>query len=312
MFIGFDLGGSKLEYHVFDNEWQVVEIQRISVACLSYQEILQAIEHSINQLRRSFGKEQVIGLATPGTIDRFTGRIRNAPSSPINGHELALDLKTIVGAEFYLVNDANAFVYSEALDGAAREGDVVFGAILGTGVGGGLVVNGELLQGVNGIAGEWGHGFLPVLDFSDYPEFSKFIFQCPCGELNHIESVLSGRGLEKIFKQASGLCLNAEDIVSKARLSDPVATKVFNFYLDMLARSLASVVNLIDPDIIVFGGGMSQVDEIYGISSLVEKYAFTDNLKIKLVPPKYGDASGAKGAAQLAWKMKFSIENQSQ
>lgn len=306
MFFGLDLGGSKLEYRVFSDEWQTVSVHRTSVAGLSYMDTLLTISNAINHMRYQYGQEQSIGLATPGSVDQLTGRIKNAPSSAINGCDLSTDIESLVNTSVFIFNDANAFVFSEAFDGAAQGYPIVFGAILGTGVGGALVINGELLHGANRIAGEWGHNPFPFFDFNDYPEFSGFVFNCPCGELNHTEAFLSGYGLEEIYRQASGIYLKSEEIIAKYRISDYLASRVFNFYLHALANALASVVNILDPDVIVFGGGLSKVKEIYTILPLIEKYSFSDNLKTRLVPPKYGDASGAKGAAQLAWKIKTS------
>lgn len=301
MFLGLDLGGSKLECRVFNDKWQNIGMCRTPVAGLCYQETLQVIHHSVSNLRVKYGKEKSIGLAAPGVVDPLTGMVKNAPSSPINGHDLASDIQSTLAAPVFIVNDANAFVFSEAFDGAAQGGTVVFGAILGTGVGGGVVVNGELLNGANGVAGEWGHSHFSFFDSKKYPDFSNLVFQCPCGELNHIEAFLSGRSLERIYKQLSGVCLKSEDILSGANSSDSVARRVFEFYIDVLAQALASVVNLLDPDVIVLGGGMSNIKEVYNILPLIVKYSFSDDLRTKLVPPKYGDASGAKGAAQLAW-----------
>ncbi len=292
---GIDLGGTKIEILALDESGQECHRQRIATPRGDYAETLGAIVHLVREAEGKFGTAGTVGIATPGAISRVTGRIKNANSTCLNGRPLVEDLQRELGREIRIANDANCFALSEATDGAAAGAQAVFGVILGTGVGGGLVIDGRVLTGANAIAGEWGHNPLPVFSASD--ELPGH--HCYCGKQGCIETWLSGPGIARHFHERTARALSAEQIVELAAV-DPQCEEALLAYEGRLARSLASIVNVLDPDVIVLGGGLSSVTRWYDtVPRLWGKYIFSDQIATRLVPPKFGAASGARGAAWL-------------
>jgi fructokinase len=305
--LGVDLGGTKIEAIVLNLAGQILFRERVATPKDSYEATLQAIvaliQRAVSAVSRVHGiavnvndtKSLGIGIATPGALSLRTGLIKNANSTVLNGRPLDSDLSRLLGRKIMLANDANCLVVSEAHDGAAAGASVVFGVILGTGVGGGLVVNGKLIVGANAIAGEWGHNPLPQfaqkqLVKDDNPS------ACYCGHSGCIETWLSGTGFAKV----SGLGISSHEIVDRMREGDVAAIHAFTQYTDRLARALASVINVVDPDVIVLGGGLSLVDELYTeVPKQWLSYVFSDEVRTRLVKSKFGDSSGVRGAAWL-------------
>jgi fructokinase len=297
MRIGVDLGGTKIEIIVLDDNNDELFRQRMPTPKGSYQNTLNAIYKLVKEAVESvkiYGETPTrIGVGTPGAISKKSGRIKNSNSTCLIGRPLQSDLAELTGLEVRLFNDANCFALSEASDGAGRGFKCVFGVILGTGVGGGIVFNGSIIQGRNSIAGEWGHNTLP---------FSKFnsAQSCYCGKFDCIETFLSGPALEKNYFIASGHSVAAKDIAELAEKNDPLATKVMALYEENLAKALASVINILDPDAIVLGGGISNLSRIYkNVPKIWAKYVFSDLVETDLKKAKHGDSSGVRGAAWL-------------
>ena len=231
----------------------------------------------------------------PGSISPASGCIRNSNTIVLNRRPLADDLGRALGREVRIENDANCFALSEAADGAGEGRAVVFGVILGTGVGGGLIVYGRLLRGANALAGEWGHNPLPRMRADEYPGP-----RCYCRREGCIETFLCGGALAEEYGRRSGQKIAAEEVARRADQGDPVALRALDAYRDRLARALASIVNVVDPDVIVLGGGVSNIDRVYqGLQPLVREYAFTDALATPIVKNRHGDSSGVRGAAWL-------------
>jgi fructokinase len=275
MRLGIDLGGTKIEAIALEGGREVFR-KRIATPRGDYAATLTAIRILVE------GMEGSIGIGIPGALSRATGLVKNANSTWLIGKPLKEDLEKALGREVRIANDANCFALSEAVDGAGRGAGVVFGVILGTGVGGGLVVNGQVLTGPNAIAGEWGHNPLPLPTETDLP-----LPGCYCGRRGCIETYLSGPALARDAKAAT-----AEEAVGEER--------AMARYEERLARALAGVVNVLDPDVIVLGGGMSNVARLYdSVPRLWKRYVFSDRVDTKLVPPLHGDSSGVRGAAWL-------------
>ena len=295
MRIGIDLGGTKIEGVALDDAGVVLARRRIAAPRTDYQSTLLAIVHLVQSLEETVETKGSIGIGTPGAISPATGVIRNANSTHLIGHPLHRDLAALLGREVRIANDANCFALSEATDGAAAKHSVVFGVILGTGTGAGIVVQGHLLTGPNAIAGEWGHNPLPWSRPDELPGP-----RCYCGHTGCIETFLSGPGLASAFYEATSRRLVPPEIARAARAGDPAAESCLTAYEDRLARSLAQVINVLDPDIIVLGGGMSNIERLYeNVPKLWNRYVFSDRVDTELVPPAHGDASGVRGAAWL-------------
>jgi fructokinase len=304
---GVDLGGTKIEVMALSAKGETLFRERVPTPKDSYEATLQAITglvqraaHRVSSLTGSQVNladptQSGIGLATPGALSLRTGLIKNANSTCLNGQALDKDLAKRFGRPVKLANDANCLVVSEAQDGAAAGASVVFGVILGTGVGGGWVINSQLIVGANAVAGEWGHNPLPQFVSKQIVKDDN-AYACYCGQKGCIETWLSGPG----FAKTSGLGISSEAIIDKMRQGDAAATEVFSNYTDRLARAFASVINLIDPDVIVLGGGMSQVDELYDrVPTQWARYVFSDEIRTRMVKSKHGDSSGVRGAAWL-------------
>jgi fructokinase len=276
------LGGTKIEGLALDVEGREVFRKRIPTPRGDY----GATISSVQSLVREIG-EGSVGIGIPGAESRATGLIKNANSTWLIGKPLARDLEAALGRPVRLENDANCFALSEAVDGAAQGAPVVFGVILGTGVGGGVVVDGKVIRGANAIAGEWGHNALPQPGNQDFP-----LPPCYCGRAGCIETYLSGPGLARDHEQVTGERLAPEQVV--------LHEKTMARYEERLARALASVINVLDPDVIVLGGGMSKVARLYTqVPRLWGRHVFSDRVATRLVPPVHGDSSGVRGAAWL-------------
>ena len=287
MRIGVDLGGTKIEAIALDAQGREVFRKRIPSPKGSYQATLEALASIV----RDAG-EGTVGIGIPGSLSLATGLVKGANSTWLIGKPLKQDLERILHREVRMENDANCFALSEAVDGAGRGAKVVFGVILGTGVGGGIVVDGEVLTGPNAIAGEWGHNPLPAPTAADLPHP-----QCYCGRTGCIETYLSGPGLSRDHKERTGQRLAAEEI---AALGDESLSR----YEERLARALGSVINVLDPDVIVLGGGMSNVAGLYTqVPRLWGRYVFSDQVATRLERNVHGDSSGVRGAAWL-WGRK--------
>lgn len=295
MRIGIDLGGTKIEGIALSNDGTVLAQQRINSPRGNYREILRAIAGVVAGLEKQAGRHGRIGIGTPGALSPATGLMRNSNSTELNGQALKADLETLLGREIRMVNDANCFALSEATDGAAQGVPVVFGIILGTGVGAGVVVNGRVLTGINAVAGEWGHNPMPWAREDDLPGA-----ECYCGKKGCIETYLSGPAFSREYAELTGNQLSPDKIVKQAEQGDDKSETCLRRYEDRLARALAHVINMLDPDTIVLGGGMSNIQRLYkNIPGLWGEYVFSDVVNTRLVAPKYGDASGVRGAAWL-------------
>lgn len=280
--IGVDLGGTKIEAIALQRTREVAR-KRVSTPRGDYAATIETVARLVRELG-----DGTVGVGIPGALSRVTGLVKNANSTWLNGRPLKQDLETAMGREVRLENDANCFALSEATDGAGQGAEVVFGVILGTGVGGGIVVRGRVLTGPNAIAGEWGHNPLPLPGQDDLP-----LPACYCGRAGCIETYLSGPGLSNDCFRSTGKRLSPEAIVS---LGDEALER----YERRLARALASVINVLDPDLIVLGGGMSNVERLYTeVPRLWSQHVFSDHVATRLVRNAHGDSSGVRGAAWL-------------
>jgi len=293
--IGVDLGGTKIEIAALDAGGAVVARKRVDTPAGDYGATVDAIVALVRGVEKDMGREGSVGIATPGARSLATGRMKNANSTCLNGRPLQQDLEKRLRRAIRMANDANCFALSEAVDGAGRDAEVVFGVILGTGVGGGIVVNRRPLTGANAIAGEWGHNALPLPTPDDHP-----LPLCYCGQRGCIETFLSGPGLAADHAHRAGARLAAADIVKGAREGEAGCAATIARYEERLARSLAAVINVLDPGVIVLGGGLSNIAHLYEeVPRLWKEYVFSDEVRTRLAPPAHGDASGVRGAAWL-------------
>lgn len=292
--LGIDLGGSKIEAVLLDTVGQVSWQQRVETPAEDYNAILASICLLHEQAEAQAAEELALGIGTPGAISPRTGLLRNSNTVCMNGQNLLKDLQHALQRPVQIQNDANCFALSEAMDGAAADYKLVFGVIIGTGTGGGLVFDKQLITGPHAIAGEWGHNPLPWLQPFDV------IRDCYCGKQGCIETFLSGPGLSANVKALTGQSLNSRQIVQLAEQGDELYLQQMDYYYDQMARALAHVINIVDPDAIVLGGGMSNIQGIYRQApGRLGQYVFSDYVETRLLPPKYGDASGVRGAAWL-------------
>lgn len=298
MRIGIDLGGTKIEGIVLDDAGEERARMRVKTPTGTYAETVRAVVDVVRELETRVGMRCRVGVGHPGAISPATGVIKNANSTHLNGHPLDRDLRqALAREEVKLSNDANCFAVSEAADGAGRLAPIVFGVILGTGVGGGVVIDGRPLLGAQAISGEWGHNALPLPRDDERPGP-----QCYCGRWGCVEAWLSGPAFQAQFTKRTRRQLIATDIAAAAESGDREARDCLEQYCDRLARSLANVVNLIDPHVIVLGGGLSKMQPIYRrVPELWKRYIFSepDSIATRLVPPVHGDSSGVRGAAWL-------------
>ncbi len=299
MRIGIDLGGTKIEAIALSPAGQ--EITRLRVTTpREYAASLDAIVALVGELERPAGAAGTVGVGIPGTVVPRTGLVKNANSTWLNGRPLERDLEGRLGRPVRVMNDANCFALSEATDGAAAGAQVVFGVILGTGVGGGIVVDGRCLSGANLIAGEWGHNPLPWLTPDEQPGPP-----CYCGKRGCVEAWLSGPGFERDHAQHVGVTLSGQEIVGAAARGDAAAAATLARYHDRLSRALASLINVLDPDVVVLGGGMSNIAGLpEAASALLPRHVFavgasSDPVATRVVRAAHGDSSGVRGAAWL-------------
>lgn len=269
--------------------------RRVTTPAGDYAATLEAIVELVAFVERRLGARGSVGIGTPGSLDPQSGLLRNSNSVVLNGRPLGRDLCAALGREIRLANDANCLALSEAIDGAGADCDVVFAIVLGTGVGGGIAVGRRVLSGRNAVAGEWGHNPLPWMRGDEYPGAP-----CFCGKHGCIETFLSGPGFARTFPPREGRAFAAHEIVALADAGDREALGALATYEDRLARALAHAVNLLDPDAIVAGGGLSNVSRFYrNVPALVERYAVSRPLGVRFIPAVHGDSSGVRGAARL-------------
>jgi fructokinase len=295
MRIGIDLGGTKIEAIALDDHGATLVRRRVPTPCGDYPAILDAVGELVASIERETGRRGSVGVASPGAISKQTGVIKNSNSTGLNGKPLDRDLAQRLGREIRLENDANCFALSEAVDGAAADASVVFGVILGTGVGGGLIIDQAAITGRNRIAGEWGHNPLPWPRRNERPGPP-----CYCGKTGCIETFLSGPALGREYRDRSGRELTPDAIALAALGGEGEAVACLELYQDRLARGLAGVINVLDPEKIVLGGGLSNIAQLYEeLPALVERYAFSDGIDTPIVRARHGDSSGVRGAAWL-------------
>ncbi|MBI3575883.1 MAG: ROK family protein [Gammaproteobacteria bacterium] len=289
--IGIDLGGTKTEGIVMDVDGRILARERRPTpAAQGYEAILNNIRDIVRHLETQAGARGTVGVGTPGAVSTRTGTLKNSNTTCLIGKPIRDDLEKSLDRPVRIANDANCFALSEALDGAGKGKPVVFGVIIGTGVGGGIVVNGQLIEGLQHIAGEWGHNMLEA----DGPK-------CYCGKLGCVETFLSGPGLVRDYVTHGGKAdLDAKAVASAAAAGDPIAESAMQRYLDRFGRALAVVINILDPHVIVLGGGMSNIRRLYTEGrEHVARHVFNDELRTKILPNVHGDSSGVRGAAQL-------------
>jgi len=294
MRIGVDLGGTKIEAIAIDGTHEVLR-RRVSTPRGDYPATVSAVRELVAAIERELGTTCTVGVGIPGVISPATGLVKNANSTWLNGQPLDRDLERALGRPLRVANDANCFALSEATDGAAQAASIVFGVILGTGTGGGVVVNGRVLEGRHRIAGEWGHNPLPWPQDGELPGPS-----CYCGRTGCIETFLSGPGLSATYSTIAGRRTEAADIAAMADSGDPSANQALAIYETQLARALASIINVVDPDVIVLGGGLSNISRLYNrVPPLLQAFVFSDSADTPIVPARHGDSSGVRGAAWL-------------
>ncbi len=338
MHIGIDLGGTKTEVICLnaDNGKELYRL-RIPTARGDYKGTIASISSLVHQAEKTLSKKGTVGIGIPGTVSAVTGLVKNANSVWLNGKPFDKDLAAALDRPVKVENDANCFAVSEAVDGAGTGKRVVFGVIIGTGCGAGVVINGQPVTGLNGIGGEFGHNPLPLPRlyhkdpsallagfgkghdvsaiyakkatpeyFTADPALNEFPGeQCYCGKRGCIETWISGTGFKQEYKSVNGEELSTHEISANAKKGEPRAVAALDRYIDRLAKSLAYVVDILDPDIIVLGGGMSNVDQLYdGVPKIWERYIFSDDCHTPIVPPRHGDSSGVRGAAWLWNKLQ--------
>jgi len=295
MRIGIDLGGTKLEGIALDSEGRELARKRIPTPDGGYDSTIGAVCDLVHELEKITDQTGTVGIGIPGTISPTTGLVKNANSTCLIGHSLDRDLEAKLQRSVRVVNDANCFAVSEAADGAGKGANLVFGVILGTGVGGGLAISGTAHTGINAIGGEWGHNPLPWPSDDERPGPL-----CYCGKHGCIETFLSGPGLQLDYRMESGNEQVAEQIVEQALNGDSVAERVLARYEERLARGLATIINILDPDVIVLGGGISNLDRLYtSVPNLWQSWVFSDRTDTPLRKNLHGDSSGVRGAAWL-------------
>jgi len=292
---GIDLGGTKIEIIALDRNDQKIYQKRIPTPQGDYLSTLNDITTLVFELENKLGIKVSVGIGTPGAISQKSGQLKNSNSTCLNNQPILQDLEKQLSRPVRLSNDANCFTLSEACDGAASNYNNVFGVIIGTGTGAGIVIQQQIVQGANHIAGEWGHNPLP------WPVGSELSStDCYCGKHGCIETFLSGPGMQAEYFSVTQNALNITEIVNLAEQSDQAAEECLQRYENRMARALAHVINILDPDIIVLGGGLSNIKRLYtNVPKHWSDYVFSDQVLTQLVPAKFGDASGVRGAARL-------------
>lgn len=323
--LGIDLGGTKTEIIAIDgSNGKELFRKRVPTIQSDYNSVLKNLKNLVDEAEKNLNSQGTIGVGIPGSILKNSGLVQNSAAINIDGKPLQKDLEDIFKREVRVLNDAHCFTISEALDGAGQGAKVVFGAILGTGCGGGITVDGKSIEGINNITGEWGCNPLPrprvymenpPLDkrkktnetreeypyFTQDPDWNEYPGPlCFCGNRGCQELWISGSGLKIDYQNVTGENISTHDIIANMRVKEPKAVAAFNRYVDRVARALSTVVNLIDPHVIVLGGGMSNINELYSeIPKIWGRYIISDIIDTKLLPPRYGDSSGVRGAAWL-------------
>jgi fructokinase len=298
MRIGIDLGGTKIEALALDNNGLELARHRVDTPRDDYDATLAAMAALVQRIEHETGATATVGAGIPGSL-RANGLVKNANSTWLNGRPLQVDLSNLLGREVRIANDANCLAVSEATDGAGRGRRVVFAVILGTGCGGGIALEGKVHAGPNGVAGEWGHNPLPWAKADELPGPL-----CYCGLHGCQETWLSGTAVARDFLEATGKKLTTREIAALDLAGDPDASATIDRLLDRLGRALAQVVNLLDPDVIVFGGGVSRIDRLYAeLPARIRPWVFGGDFDTPLLPAQFGDSSGVRGAAWL-WPLK--------
>ena len=294
--IGIDLGGTKIEAIIMADTGDITHRKRIATPSDDYQLVLKTIRQLVLYIEQRAGITQPLplGIGTPGAVSLKTGLMKNCNSTCLNGRPLKEDLQALMSRDVRIANDADCFTLSEAIDGAGSDANNVFGVILGTGVGGGVCVDKKLLRGANSIAGEWGHNPVTPPDAETPPRL------CYCGRENCVEAWLSGPAFEFSYQLLTGQKNDAAGIARLAEDKDPSALTVMNSYHEMLARALSNVINILDPQVVVLGGGLSNIDSLYSVVPVhLTRTVFSDRVDTMIVKAKHGDASGVRGAAWL-------------
>jgi len=295
MRLGIDLGGTKIEIAALADDGSELLRRRIPTPQGDYPATLQAISALVTATEGEIGRRGSVGIGIPGAESLSDGRIKNANSTCLIGQPLRVDLQSLLQREIRLANDANCFALSEAIDGAGRGARCVFGVILGTGVGGGIVIDGKVLVGANAIAGEWGHNPLPADTADPLPPLP-----CYCGRTGCVETWLSGPGLAADHQRLTGTSLDAKDIAGRADAGDTSCLATLDRHTKRLGRALAGVINLLDPEVIVLGGGLSKIARVYQqLPDCCAPHVFSNEFRTRFLPPAHGDSSGVRGAAWL-------------
>jgi fructokinase len=293
--IGIDLGGTKIEALAIDKQGVELARHRIDTPRDDYDATVAAMVGLVRRLEEETGSTGTVGAGIPGSISRITGLVKNANSTWLNGRPLDRDLSAALGRKVRIANDANCFAVSEATDGAAAGAHVVFGVILGTGCGGGVAIAGCVHEGPNGVGGEWGHNPLPWPRPEEYPGPA-----CYCGKRGCMEMWVSGTGIALDYNNLTGRARTTREIVSDFEAGDREAAAAIERFEDRLARGLAQVINILDPDVIVIGGGVSRVEHLYEeLPGRLPAYVFGGEASTPILPARYGDSSGVRGAAWL-------------
>jgi len=295
MRIGIDLGGTKIEGIALADDGIELCRYRISTPRDDYPATLQAIKVVVDHLETETAVSGSVGVGIPGAISPHTQLVKNANSTWLIGEPLETDLAETLNRPVRITNDANCFTVSEATDGAAKDAEVVFGVIIGTGTGGGICINRHIVTGANAIGGEWGHNPLPWPRDEERPGLS-----CYCGQHGCIETFVSGTGLTRHYRAAGGQASNTQEILQALEDGETLAIQAMHDYEHRLARALASIINVLDPDVIVLGGGLSNIQRLYeNVPKLWSEFVFSDHVATQLIPPVHGDSSGVRGAAWL-------------
>lgn len=293
--IGVDIGGTKTELVALDAGSRERLRRRAATPHAAYEDALHELAEMVVAAERELGERATVGIGLPGAVSPATGLVKNAFATPYNGRPLKADLERLLNRELRFENDANCFALSEATDGAACNCRIVFGAILGTGAGGGIVIDGRVVAGANGIGGEWGHNPLPWLEPGEFPGP-----KCYCGHEGCIERFISGPALSADHARAEGEQLEPAVIAARAADGNARCARTLDRYVRRLARALAHVINLVDPDVIVVGGGLSRIDILFeAVPRTWTEFVYSDSVVTRLVRAAHGDASGVRGAARL-------------
>ncbi len=295
MRIGIDLGGTKIEALAIDSTGRELVRHRVDTPREDYDATIAAMVALVRRIEREMGSTARVGAGIPGSVSRLTGLVKNANSTWLNGRPLDRDLSLALDREVRVANDANCLAVSEATDGAAAGKRVVFAVILGTGCGGGVAIDGRVHTGPNGVGGEWGHNPLPWASSDELPGP-----ECYCGQRGCLEMWISGSGVARDHEKVTGRQRTTRDIMADYAMGNPDAVATVERFEDRLARGLAHVINMLDPDVLVFGGGLSKIEHLYGdIPRRLSKYVFGREVATPVLQARYGDSSGVRGAAWL-------------